>query len=76
MAKCEECGTKFNVDDARSEFDEEFPEDDIDYDELYEGGLCGSCAASQASSNMNAGRAIDMMNGDEDYDDDFVQAHL
>ncbi len=27
-------------------------------------------------SDANLGRAIQMMNGDEDYDDDFVQEHL
>jgi hypothetical protein len=27
-------------------------------------------------TNMNVGRAIDMVNGEEPYDDDFVQDHL
>ncbi len=31
---------------------------------------------SYTSSNINLSRAIDMMNGDEDYDDDFVREHL
>jgi len=35
-----------------------------DYDEEYDESLA------------NQGRAIDMMNGDEDYDDDFVQMWL
>jgi hypothetical protein len=31
---------------------------------------------SQDESDADLGRAIQMMNGDEDYDDDFVQEHL
>ena len=36
-------------------------------------GLCASCAVGQAERYGNSGRAIDMVNGEEAYDDDFVQ---
>ena len=49
---------------------------ELNYDEEYGGQLCADCAISDTSSNINLGRAIDMMNGDEDYDDDFVREHL
>lgn len=74
MVKCCECNTEFDVEDARSEYTAEYG-GELDYDE-YGQGYCGSCAISEAESNMNVGRAIDMMNGEEDYDDDFVQQYL
>lgn len=49
---------------TRSEFDAEFPEYHVDYHELHGGVLCGSCAAAETSSNIDAGGAIGMMNGD------------
>ena len=75
MAKCDECGKRFNVSDARSDYNDEF-DGELNYDEEYGGQLCADCAISDTSSNINLGRAIDMMNGDEDYDDDFVREHL
>lgn len=75
MKTCDGCGTGFNVDDARDAYRDEF-DGELDYDEDTGGGLCGSCAGAQSQSNINSGRAIQMMNGDEDYDDDFVQKHL
>ncbi|WP_189313541.1 hypothetical protein [Streptomyces brasiliensis] len=64
------------IEDARNEYNSEF-NGDPDFDEYCgEGDLCGGCAASQTASEINQGRAIFMMNGDEDYDDDFVQKHL
>lgn len=76
MAKCAWCGKKFNVSNAREEYNTAF-EGDIDYDEQYEGGdICADCAIADTESNMSVGRAIDMVNGDEDYDDDFVQRWL
>ena len=75
MAKCCMCGKKFNVSEARSEYNSEF-DDEIDYDEEYGSEVCADCAICNTSSNMNLGRAIFMMNGDEDYDDDFVRDHL
>ncbi|MEU6577119.1 hypothetical protein [Streptomyces sp. NPDC046805] len=76
MSKCVECGTAFEIEDARNEYNSEF-NGDPDFDEYYgEGDFCGSCAASATSSAMNHGNAIQMMNGDVDYDDDFVEKYL
>lgn len=72
MAKCGECGIRYNKADACSEFESHF-DHEVDYDDDDEfSGLCADCAISRAESYLNVGRAIDMMNGDEDYDDDFV----
>lgn len=75
MAKCCRCGTRFNVSDARDEYSSTF-EGEIDDDEQYGGEVCANCAILDTESNINLGRAIFMMNGDEDYDDDFVQQWL
>lgn len=75
MAKCSWCGKRFNVTEARSEYNSEF-DGEINYDEEYGGEVCSDCAISETNSNMNLGRAIDMMNGEEAYDDDFVKKHL
>jgi hypothetical protein len=48
-----------------------------DYDADHGGGLCFDCAIpAEAASNMDLGRAIMMMNGDEDYDADHVEKYL
>ena len=75
MAKCCRCGTRFNVSDARDEYSSTF-DGEIDYDEQYGGEVCANCAIPDTESNINLGRVIFMMNGDEDYDDDFVQQWL
>ena len=75
MAKCTMCGKKFDVSDTRNEYNAAF-DGEIDYDEEYGGEVCADCAISETESNINVGRAIDMMNGDEDYDDGFVQKWL
>lgn len=75
MTTCSQCGTAFDVDEARSAHDAEFT-GDVEYDDRYDGGLCADCAISETESNMSRGRAILMVNGDEDYDDDFVQQWL
>jgi hypothetical protein len=75
MAKCGECGTEFDVSEARAEYKAEYS-DEIDYDEQFEGGLCGQCAINQTESWSNAGNAILMMNGDMDYDADHVEKYL
>lgn len=75
MAKCCVCGKRFNVKDARSEYNSEF-DGGLDYDDDFEGEVCADCAISTSQSNMNLGQAIDMMNGEEDYDDDFVKKYL
>ncbi|MEV4562010.1 hypothetical protein AB0K51_34240 [Kitasatospora sp. NPDC049285] len=46
------------------------------YDEYYPDGVCANCAVPDTNSNISQGRAILMMNGDEDYDDDFVMENL
>jgi hypothetical protein len=46
------------------------------YTEEYGGRVCGTCAKQDTGTNMDTGRAIDMVNGEEAYDDDFVQDHL
>lgn len=74
MSQCGNCGKPFDVDDAREEYNAEF-QGDPDYDEHAE-GLCGPCALEEVGSNISAGRAIDMMNGEEAYDDAFVQRWL
>lgn len=75
MTICGHCGEGFQVSDARSDYNAEY-EGDPDYDEGYEGEVCGGCAISETSSNITSGRAIGMMNGDEDYDASFIETHL
>jgi hypothetical protein len=75
MATCDECGTYFEPANARVEYETEFGEG-FDYVEDYEETTCGHCAIADSESLMNQGRAIMMMNGDEDYDDKFVEEWL
>lgn len=75
MAKCIECGTEFDVEEARDEYNSKF-NGDLDYDEICGGEYCADCGIVYAEGLENQGRAIFMMNGDEDYDDDFVQKYL
>ena len=75
MEKCCRCEKMFNVSDAREEYNAEFG-GAPDYDEEFGGEVCADCAISDTHSNMNLGKAIDMMNGDEDYDADHVEKYL
>ena len=75
MATCGECGSDFDPVSSAMEYAAESGQNG-EYEELYEGELCASCALSRTSSNLNLGRAMDMMNGEEAYDDDFVEKHL
>lgn len=75
MAKCCRCGNRFDVSEARIVYNAEF-NGEIDYDEEYGSEVCAYCAISDTDTNMNLGKAIDMMNGDEEYDDDFIEKHL
>lgn len=75
MATCEQCDAEFDVADARDEYNAEFG-DDADYDEDFGGDVCASCAISQTDSNIELGRAIDMMNGEEEYDAEHVERWL
>ncbi|WNI28649.1 hypothetical protein [Streptomyces sp. ITFR-6] len=76
MTTCVECAEDFDVSDAQREYRAESGGAADEYNELYAGTYCGSCAASQTESNLNTGRAIMMVNGDEDYDQDHVDRHL
>lgn len=75
MTTCIRCNQKFDVDESRATYNAEF-NGELDYDEEMEGEVCADCALLEAESNINQGRAIDMMNGEEDYDDEFVEKHL
>lgn len=79
MAKCLNCGKEFNVSDTRMEFNDAL-DGEYNYDQEIGGSLCFDCAIydydPEYVSNDNLGTAIQMMNGDEDYDDDFVNKWL
>jgi hypothetical protein len=75
MAKCVECDKEFDVEDARDDYNSEW-DGDPDYDEQTGGEWCGPCGISKSQGEMNLGRAILMMNGDEDYDADHVEKYL
>jgi hypothetical protein len=78
MTTCVSCGTSFDVSDARDQYRSEFggAADEGEYDEQFGGEVCANCAISETESNLNAGRAIMMMNGDEDYDEKHVERYL
>ena len=58
MPMCEHCGKKFSVDDARSEFDDEWA-GELEYEDVApEHSICGSCADALALENVAAGRAM------------------
>ena len=76
MPRCVVCGDKFKVSEARSEFDSRFPSD-ISYEDSYpDHDYCASCAIAETEGLINQGAAVDMMNGDLDYDDEFVKKWL
>lgn len=75
MPTCEQCGKRFDPSDAKAEFQAEF-RGELDYTESYDGKVCGDCAICQSQSDMGLGRALGMLNGDEDYDEEFVNEHL
>jgi hypothetical protein len=56
----ENCGKKFEVDDARSEYDAEDEwAGELTYDEDFpEHSICGSCAIAITVENLGAGRAM------------------
>lgn len=55
---------------------EEYVRQNLEYEDNYGGEVCAACAIPDSEGLIDQGRAIDMVNGDEDYDDDFVQQHL
>ncbi|MGK3943667.1 hypothetical protein ABK046_35235 [Streptomyces caeruleatus] len=66
MAKCVECGTAFEIEEARKEYNAEFNGDPDYYDERYgDGEFCGSCAAAETSGLINQGNAI--LEGEDYY---------
>lgn len=75
MAKCSECGTRYSKGDVANEFESYF-DGEVEYDQDDYDGLCADCAIAQAESWEGVGHAIDMMNGDEDYDQDVVDKWL
>ncbi|MER7836190.1 hypothetical protein ABTY98_09800 [Streptomyces sp. NPDC096040] len=79
MVTCFECKREFDVEDERDEYESYF-NGELDYDEDCGGepgeGLCAGCGIVRSEGLINQGRAIFMMNGDEDYDDDFAQKWL
>jgi hypothetical protein len=74
-ADCAHCGRGFDVAEARDEYESTF-RGEMEYDYHYHGEVCAGCAVSDSESKIDHGRAIFMVNGDEDYDDDFVQRYL
>jgi hypothetical protein len=76
MANCLNCGASFSTVATRDAYNEVL-DGEGDYDADHGGGLCFDCAIpAEAASNMDLGRAIMMMNGDEDYDADHVEKYL
>lgn len=73
VAKCLNCGDQFAVSQVRAEY-EQYGDEFGDGD--YSPDLCSDCLMPRLMSVADQGRAIMMMNGDEDYDDDFVQKWL
>ena len=59
MPKCGICGKKFDVADARREFDADDKwAGELTYDELIpERSICGLCAIAVTVENLGAGRA-------------------
>ena len=60
MPMCENCGKKFDVGDARSEFDADDEwAGELTYDDVIpEHSICGSCAIAVTVENLGAGRAM------------------
>jgi hypothetical protein len=70
MAKCLNCGETFNASTVRGDYD------DLVGDGEYNDDLCAGCAIPEWESNVNIGRAIMMMNGEEAYDAGHVEKWL
>ncbi|HEY5475588.1 MAG TPA: hypothetical protein VIK11_02630, partial [Tepidiformaceae bacterium] len=60
MPKCGNCGTKFDVEDARSEFDTYHEwAGELTYDDVIDDlSTCADCAIAYAKENLDAGRAM------------------
>jgi hypothetical protein len=76
MTKCLNCGDWFSVPAARNAYNDVL-DGEGDYDEEHGGDLCFDCVIPpDVASNISLGRAIMMMNGNEDYDADHVENFL
>lgn len=75
MTRCTECGESFDIEDARAEYNQAF-NGELDYDEDFAGEKCGGCAIAQSESEINVGLAIDMMNGEANYEPEHVEKYL
>lgn len=83
IKKCCECGKNYNPDAVARAFEEEWDGEIPYYDDEEETKvcpdydfLCKRCALATVRSLMNQGAAIMMMNGEEDYDQSFVDRWL
>ena len=55
MAKCLHCNKRFNVKDAREDFNSYY-RGGMDYDDQYpENDICAKCAIEETDSNISAG---------------------
>lgn len=57
MATCSRCGKSFDVDDARSEYDDYFSGQGITYDEDGD-GMCAECAIADTSDGLSGWDAM------------------
>lgn len=61
MAVCERCGKKFDLDDAKDEFDEYFSsweEDAVTYDEVVDNCYCAECAINETRNGISGWNAM------------------
>lgn len=73
---CGRCGNAFDPEDSKMRYESYF-NGELDWDDDYsDNTVCADCAIAESESLINQGSAIMMMNGDEDYDDDFVNKWL
>lgn len=73
MAKCIHCGKRFDVDEAREMYNDEFSDYDTDYDEEWpEGNMCGKCAMEITAGDIQAGEdyEFELRTGRPYYDRD------
>lgn len=58
MATCWMCGSKFKVSEAREKFESVFDEEGYEYDDMYDGDVCGDCAVETTCEGMPEGAEI------------------
>lgn len=69
MRKCQDCGEPFDVADDKETYDEYKDEFESQPYSPYD---CVSCLIPDVGSNRSLGAAIQMLNGDADYEADAV----